>query len=516
MGQRDRTGTVDQKLAITSRVSVCTHDISPIRFMPSNSSERPVLDTPGGNRPLQTIVRDDEADDVFSTVQNVQATQAVLPKTSARPRNGQRGDAQGHHTPPLDNLYTSYIESPFRLDLPDPGDHRPWYHLDWSSPVSLRRNQHKLMRSQRWWLQQVYERVKAFPESFARINNAEDDYRTMANMIALAHDRDTNNDLSFKSRLLRCRRIKYETKRGNVYYNGRCFQRRFCPFCNFLLRQEPLLTYVPAFDRGHWYAMTISSTADLDLNQDELTFSWEAGEKVVRALLKAKLFQGAYWTEETHLHSLDPEIRVLPHCHVLFYALGEVSLGAVQALAEETFRAHFKDLDRKAANAGQADSLTLLEPEIDLEGLSTREDLYRWCDYLTKTVRFVDAYRDALDALGDENRWWVNKQFEQFLAGMVLMLEEDSPKKKKKRRETKKKVQQKTTNGKKPKKPWVPWRKQRHSLGALRPGRSGRFIGIRPADRHEHVLDLEQLRREIIAAKATSDEDSDAGDGAAE
>ena len=483
--------------------------------MPSRSSKRPAREAPAGNSPLQIIVRDDEADDVFSIVQNVQAIQAVLPKKPTRSRGGQRKNAQNDHTPPLDNLYTSYNKSPFRLDLPDPGDHRPWYHLDWSSPMSLRLNQHKLTRSQRWCLQQIYERVKAFPESFERTNDAEDDYRTMANMIALAHDRDTNNDLSFKSRFLRCRRIKYETKQGNVYCNGRCFQRRFCPFCNFLLRQEPLLTYVPAFDRGHWYAMTISATADLDLDVDELTFSWDAGKEVVRALLEAKHFQGAYWTEETHLESLDPEIRVLPHCHVLFYALEEVSQETVQALAEATFRDHFKLLDRKAVKARYAESLTLLGPSIELEELLTREDLYRWCDYLTKTVRFVDAYRDALDALGDENRWWVNKQFEQFLSGMVMMLEEDSPKRKKKRRATTKKVQQKMTKGKKPKKPWVPWRKQRHSLGALRPGRSGRFVGIRPADRHQHVLDLKQLRQEIIAAKATSYEYGDASCDAA-
>lgn len=478
--------------------------------MPPSLPKRIPRDPPHPTPPLRLVVRDDETAEVFSTIQHVEDTQVARPTRTPRQHGEQREEAVGHQPPSLDSLYTSYIKAPFDLDLPDPGDHRPWRHLNWSSAMSLRLNQHKLTPFQRGCLQQIYERVEAFPKCFARTGDAEDDYRTMASMIAMAFDHDGDAALPFKQRFLRCCRIKYKTSQGNVYYNGRCSQRRFCPFCNFLFRQEALLTYVPAFDRGHWYAVTISSTTDLDLNLDELTFSWDAGKEVVRALLKANYFQGAYWTEETHLESLHPEIRVLPHVHVLFYALDSVDLEAARALAEKTFHAYFRDLKSKAAEARQTDTLTLLEPDIDLEGLLTRTDLYRWCDYLTKTMRFVDAYRDVLNAVGDENLWWVNAQFEQFLAGMVMMLEEDSPPKKKEKRPNKT-VQQKKKGSTKPTKPWVPWRKQRHSMGALRPGRRGRFVGIRPADRHEHVLDLQELRREIIAANVASNEDGDGG-----
>lgn len=464
------------------------------------------------NRPLRIVVRDDEAD-AFSTPTNKKPTQAASSKKPVKKGASNQHGTCGDHGPFLDNLYTSYIAPSFHPNPPDPGNHRLCYHLDWSSPASLRRNQHKLTRAQRWYLQHLEERVKAFSKSFDRADGAEDDYRAVACMIAMAcsrssaHDRDASADLSFKDRFLRCRRIKYKTAQGNVRYGGKCGQRRFCPFCNYVKRQEALLTYVPAFDRGRWYSMTVSSTPELDLDFDELTYSWDAVKAVVEALIQAGHFQGAYWTEEVSLNSLYPDVLVLPHGHVLFHALSDVDEAAVRALAEQVFWAHFNNLEQVPVAAGQADSVAPQAPSVRLAELRTRADLYRWCDYLTKTMRIVDAYRNALEVVEDEDRWFINAQFEQFLHGMVLMLEEDTPPRRALRAEA---------DDAEPKRPWVPWRKQRHSLGTLRPGRSGRFVGVRPTDRHKHCLDLEALRREIVAEQAALNKDGDAGGGASE
>ena len=403
---------------------------------------------------------------------------------------------------------------------------RPWFNLNWSSPASLRHNRRKLTRLQRWYLQQIDERVRDFKKYFGRTDTAEDDYRAVACMIAMAcsregdHDRDASVDLSFKDRFLQCRRLARKTPHGSVSYDGRCGQRRFCPYCNYLLRQEALLTYVPAFDRGRWYSMTVSSTTDVDMELDELTYSWDAVGLVVRALLDAEHFQGAYWTEELHLGSLYPDIRVLPHGHVLFHAEAEADEAAVQALAEKTFRRYFAKLECEHGK----DSLTVLEPDIELKRLGTKQnlheqsdsdvspslveegakkDLFRWCDYLTKTVRVFDAYQAALGKIEDEERWRVNGNFEQFLSGFVVMLEEDSPTRKPNRKTLK--------DNEHPKKFRPRSRVQRHRLGTLHPG-SRRFVGIRPAQRREHLHELEELHRKIVEERAASNREDDESD----
>ncbi len=367
--------------------------------------------------------------------------------------------------------------------------------------MSLRINQRRLTRVQRCYLQQIDERVREFPKSFGRADSGEDDYRSMASMIAMA-----SADLSFKDRFLGCRTLptKYDSR-------GTCGVRRFCTYCNYRLRQQALLTYVPAFAKGHWYLMTISATADLNIEFDELTYAWDAGKAVVRALLGAERFDGAYWTEELSLNSLYPEIRVNPHCHIIFHSDGEADTAAAMALAEQTYRRYFRNLRRRFARwrrnperkypvtyEDDPDDSVNLKPSIRLGELETQIDLYKALDYLTKTMRIVDPYRNALKAAGDDARWHVNAQFEQFLSGMLLMQEEDSPARKVKSR-------------KQPNEPRPRSRIQRHSLGTLRPGRSRHFVGIRPADRPKYRDLLRAIRREIIEEREASRSAGDAG-----
>ena len=264
--------------------------------------------------------------------------------------------------------------------------------------------------------------------------------------------------------------------------------------------------------------MTISTTSDLDLEDDELTHSWEAGKAVVKALLEAGHFDGAYWTEEISLKSLYPEIRVLPHSHVLFHAHDEADLERAVALANATFAAYFAEQTRAAKERGYPHALTRLEPSVKSNRLGAVDDLLKWCDYLTKTVRFgrasddslgdrlgdgatvstsvVEAYKNALDLVGEEQRWLVNVQFEQFLCGMEMMLEIDTP-------------PRTSSDDATTKRRWVPRRRQRHTLGTLLCGNSERFVGIRPKDRPKHAAALARLRREISAKRRPVESDAD-------
>lgn len=117
--------------------------------MPSDLPRRTARETSSTEQPLRVVVSDEGSEDMFSVIQNSDENRATFREKPTRHQPPCKKDARGCQPLPLDNLYTLYDESRFDLDLPDPGNHRPWYHLNWSSPVSLRRNQHRLTRSQR-------------------------------------------------------------------------------------------------------------------------------------------------------------------------------------------------------------------------------------------------------------------------------------------------------------------------------------------------------------------------------
>ena len=100
---------------------------------------------------------------------------------------------------------------------------------------------------------------------------------------------------------------------------GTCRDHKFCPYCNYLIREQAVRTYVPAFDQGTWHFLTLSFTGQLPFDSANIGSTidcWDANKSALEALHADKHVAGVHWTEELAVLSFLP-LRVMPHAHAL-------------------------------------------------------------------------------------------------------------------------------------------------------------------------------------------------------
>lgn len=230
------------------------------------------------------------------------------------------------------------------------------------------------------------------------------------------------------------------------------------------------------FDETRWYACTLSFDGILNLEGccgTDLGIYWDALTFATESILKRGIIEGARWSEEIYLQSLWPELLALPHNHAVLCAY-DLDIEATKAeLGRLVVNYLLKEL-------GEEDFLLAdMVPSIQLVPIETQRDFLNELSYITKTIPLVEAYQKAIERAGPNEVWQVNNNVNEFFESFALGIETY------------------TKSGKKMGCPWS--RRQLRSEGVLRPGRSSRFIGIRPKDRKKYrpmIYELFERMRE--------------------
>lgn len=254
---------------------------------------------------------------------------------------------------------------------------------------------------------------------------------------------------------------------------GTCRDHKFCPYCNYLVREQAVRTYVPAFDQGTWHFLTLSFSGQLPFDSANLQATvdcWDAQKSALEALHADRHVAGLHWTEELAVLSLLPA-RVMPHVHALVdcHDFGEEHL--------ERLRLHLSNWRNQYGEPLE------LVPDIDVRPISTPRSLLDRTRYLYKPINLARPYDTAwANHIGDDRTraWELNSQARELAAG-VFEARKD--------------------------------RQRMHSKGSLNPRAKG-YIGIPKDDRANHsqyVRDLQRQPAEYPEELSDASETSDTG-----
>jgi len=236
---------------------------------------------------------------------------------------------------------------------------------------------------------------------------------------------------------------------------GLCKDHKFCPYCNYLIREQAVKTYVPAFDNGTWHFLTLSFVGNLPFDSANLQATldcWDACKDALQALHRDKVVAGLHWTEELAVLSFLP-LRVMPHVHAL------VDCHDFDDEQIERLRLHLSNWQNE-----YGEPLDLV-PDIDVRPISTHRSLLDRTRYLYKTINLSRPYDTAWVNFIDEERtraWELNSQARELAAG-VFEARKD--------------------------------RNRMHSKGTLNP-RAKEFIGVAKDDRANHSQYIRDLQRQ--------------------
>lgn len=171
-----------------------------------------------------------------------------------------------------------------------------------------------------------------------------------------------------------------------VCRSGLCKRHKFCPYCNFLERQEKLARYVPVFHSGIWFSLTGSYTGHLNLtsNQDyaDLNAYWDGYRNAFKQLLEGDLIRGAFWSEELAINRFSPN-HALPHIHAILEA-DSLSSGTIEILRQAL-------IANLRANLGPDH----LAPNIESKPIDSQKKLYGHIHYAIKPINVLKAYDAA-------------------------------------------------------------------------------------------------------------------------
>lgn len=192
---------------------------------------------------------------------------------------------------------------------------------------------------------------------------------------------------------------------------GQCKHHKFCPYCNYLVRQSAVERYLPGFYRGNWHWVTISSSGELPFeskNAFDCLDYWNAGKRGLQLLVKSGLIRGAYWVEEMKVLSFLPT-RVMPHIHALIDAdaFGPDTIAVLEANIR-TFR------------TGEDEPLAL-EPNVDVRPVPSEKSMFNRLSYMFKVVDLVSPYTRAWTDAASNNRkfvWRLNSEARECISGI--------------------------------------------------------------------------------------------------
>lgn len=236
---------------------------------------------------------------------------------------------------------------------------------------------------------------------------------------------------------------------------GTCRDHKFCPYCNYLIREQAVRTYVPAFDDGTWHFLTLSFAGNLPFDSANLQATidcWDACKDALQALHANKVVAGLHWTEELAVLSFLP-LRVMPHVHAIVdsHYFGEAQVERVRLLLSNWRNEYGEPLD--------------LVPDLDVRPISTPRSLLDRTRYLYKPINLSRPYDAAWEKFIDGQRtraWELNSQARELAAG-VFEARKD--------------------------------RNRMHSKGTLNP-RAKEFIGVAKDERANHSQYIRDLQRQ--------------------
>lgn len=192
---------------------------------------------------------------------------------------------------------------------------------------------------------------------------------------------------------------------------GRCKDHKFCPYCNYLIREQAVRTYVPAFDEGNWHFLTLSFAGQLPFDSANLQSTvdcWDACKDALQGLHSDHHVAGVHWTEELAVLSFMP-LRVMPHVHALVdcHDFGDEQV--------ERLRLHLTDW------RNQFGEPVVLQPDIDVRPICTPKSLLDRTRYLYKPINLATPYDTAwANHIGDDRTraWELNSQARELAAGV--------------------------------------------------------------------------------------------------
>jgi hypothetical protein len=235
---------------------------------------------------------------------------------------------------------------------------------------------------------------------------------------------------------------------------GTCRDHKFCPYCNYLVREQAVRTFVPAFSNGSWHFLTISFSGQLPFDSANAPSSvdcWDACKNALQHLEQTGIVAGVHWTEEIAIVSFLP-LRVIPHIYVVVDA--------------STFSADELELLRQQMTGwhnAQGEGLPL-GCNLDVRPVSSERSLFDRVRYLYKPIEIAPRYEAAWNLAAQDDRaraWELNSQAREFAAG-VFDIRKD--------------------------------RQRMNSKGTLNP-RAREFIGIKKEDRAGYSQYLQELQR---------------------
>jgi hypothetical protein len=192
---------------------------------------------------------------------------------------------------------------------------------------------------------------------------------------------------------------------------GTCRDHKFCPYCNYVIREQAVKTYVPAFDQGNWHFLTLSFAGQLPFDSANIGATidcWDACKNTLRSMHASRQVSGVHWIEELAVLSFLP-LRVMPHVHALVDAddFGDDQI--------ERMRLHLSNWRNEYGEGVE------LAPDIDIRPISTARSLLDRTRYIYKPINLARPYDVAWHnhVAGDRSRAWeLNSQARELAAGI--------------------------------------------------------------------------------------------------
>ncbi|GEM_PF-1980507 len=243
-----------------------------------------------------------------------------------------------------------------------------WKYRDWLSVGTVYLAQ--LLKS-------IDYRINEWPQRFDRPKHM---YRENACLLAAS-------EFPLRLNFCRCSRLGRPGKYG--YATGRCQIWRLCPYCSHKKRLELLRKFLPVFNRGNWWFLTMSPEEFCHIhgeNIEAIISWWEGCRYALQKLIDFGFIDGALVFETISVHHYWPNALGLPHVHVLIIA-DEMTPETVRFL-----QATFSEYAGQKWDAGRKLWLPRTEVYGDEEDRKIEAPEPLWTEASTRTYRILELH----------------------------------------------------------------------------------------------------------------------------
>ena len=178
---------------------------------------------------------------------------------------------------------------------------------------------------------------------------------------------------------------------------------QICPYCCHLKRQEILRKFLPSFQPGAFYLLSVSYARSLDVEpaaEGSISTYWSAVDYALRRLLEDGVITGAFILEDCLIESYYPNSRILPHVHAVVRSdrLTRRHIDKLKALIRR-YDGRIWDGRRREWYLPDFRSGVEIAPETQTWLLPELPDFCSALCYLVKPVDFCTPYKLALEEL---------------------------------------------------------------------------------------------------------------------